>query len=216
MSANKFKAALFDLDGVVFDTEPQYTIFWGAECRRYHPEKPGLEYAIKGQTLTEILENVFPQQRDEWDDMVQRLNAYESQMCYEYVDGFEAFIADVRNHGVATAVVTSSNKPKMESVYCRHPEIKKLFDVVLTSENFEKSKPDPDCYIKGAEYFSAQVEECLVFEDSFNGLKSGRASGSKVIGLATSNPKDKIESLCDIVIDNYRDLTFLSLIDRLV
>ena len=55
----KIKAALFDLDGVVFDTEPQYTVFWGGECRRYHPEEPGLEHRIKGQTLEEIYERCF-------------------------------------------------------------------------------------------------------------------------------------------------------------
>ena len=43
-----YKAALFDLDGVVFDTESQYSIFWGSECRRYLPEEDGLEHKIKG------------------------------------------------------------------------------------------------------------------------------------------------------------------------
>ena len=48
------KAALFDLDGVIFNTEPQYTEFWRSQCRLYHPEMPGLENQIKGQTLVEI------------------------------------------------------------------------------------------------------------------------------------------------------------------
>ena len=56
---NKFKAALFDLDGVVFDTEPQYSVFWGGICRQYHPEHPGLEHEIKGQTLTQIYDRWF-------------------------------------------------------------------------------------------------------------------------------------------------------------
>ena len=59
METKQFKAALFDLDGVVFDTEPQYTKFWGAQCREFRPDYPGLEHAIKGQTLCEILENYF-------------------------------------------------------------------------------------------------------------------------------------------------------------
>ena len=46
MDQKVFKAALFDLDGVVFDTEPQYTVFWGSICRQYHPEHPGLEHEI--------------------------------------------------------------------------------------------------------------------------------------------------------------------------
>lgn len=212
---NKYKAALFDLDGVVFDTEPQYTVFWGGECRRYHPEIPGLEYAIKGQTLTEIFENHFAAERDEWDEITERLNSFEENMDYIYVDGFEEFIADVRSHGIKTAVVTSSNKPKMESVFAKRPELKDMFDVILTSECFERSKPDPDCYIKGAECFQAHPEECIVFEDSFNGLKSGKMSGAKVVGLSTSNPKEKIEELCNLVIPDYKDTSIETLISQL-
>lgn len=212
---NKYKAALFDLDGVVFDTEPQYTVFWGGECRRYHPEIPGLEYAIKGQTLTEIFENHFAAERDEWDEITERLNSFEENMDYIYVDGFEKFIADVRSHGIKTAVVTSSNKPKMESVFAKRPELKDMFDVILTSECFERSKPDPDCYIKGAECFHAHPEECIVFEDSFNGLKSGKMSGAKVVGLSTSNPKEKIEELCNLVIPDYKDTSIETLIGQL-
>lgn len=212
---NKYKAALFDLDGVVFDTEPQYTVFWGGECRRYHPEIPGLEYAIKGQTLTEIFENHFAAERDEWDEITERLNSFEENMDYIYVDGFEKFIADVRSHGMKTAVVTSSNKPKMESVFAKRPELKDMFDVILTSECFERSKPDPDCYIKGAECFHVHPEECIVFEDSFNGLKSGKMSGAKVVGLSTSNPKEKIEELCNLVIPDYKDTSIETLIGQL-
>ena len=59
MEKKEMKAALFDLDGVVFDTEPQYTIFWGAQCREFHPEHPGLEHEIKGQTLVQIYDAWF-------------------------------------------------------------------------------------------------------------------------------------------------------------
>lgn len=50
----ELKAALFDLDGVVFNTEPQYTIFWKSQFKMYHPELPGIENQIKGMTLVEI------------------------------------------------------------------------------------------------------------------------------------------------------------------
>ena len=59
------KAALFDLDGVIFNTEPQYTEFWRSQCRLYHPEKPGLENQIKGQTLVEIYEKYFADVKEE-------------------------------------------------------------------------------------------------------------------------------------------------------
>ena len=49
--------------------------------------------------------------------------------------------------------------------------------------------------------------DCVVFEDSFNGLRSGRASGAKVVGLSTSHSPEKISSLCDLVIPNFCGLT---------
>lgn len=201
------RAALFDLDGVVFDTEHQYSIFWGAESRRYHPEIPDLEYRIKGQTLTQIFDGYFSDVRDEQPAIVERLNEFERNMDFEYIDGFLDFIQELRSHGVKTAVVTSSNRIKMSSLYERRPEFSKLFDAILTSEDFAYSKPHPDCYEKGAARFGCTKDECVVFEDSFNGLKSGRAAGMKVVGLTTSNPREQIAPLCDIVIDNFTQLT---------
>ena len=199
------KAALFDLDGVVFDTEPQYTVFWGAQCREFHPEHPGLEHEIKGQTLTQIYEKHFTANGlDEKQPLItKRLDEYEAQMHYDYIDGFEEFIRDLRQRGIKTAVVTSSNMPKMQSVYRQRPEFQQLFDEILTSEDFERSKPDPDCYLKAAARFQAAPEECVVFEDSFNGLKSGKAAGMYVVGLSTTNAAEKIAPLCDEVIHDY-------------
>ena len=201
----KYKVALFDLDGVVFDTEPQYTVFWGSIARQYHPEIPGLEHTIKGSTLDQIFGKYFADVPEEHASIVERLNAWELQMKYEYLDGFEAFIGFLRSRGVRTAIVTSSNRPKMEAVYAQHPELKDYFDAILTSEDFSESKPSPDCYIKGAERFHVLPEECVVFEDSFNGLESGRESGAYVVGLSTTNPAEQIAPLTDIVIADYND-----------
>lgn len=208
----QLKAALFDLDGVVFDTEPQYTEFWGSQCRLYHPEHPGLEHEIKGSTLTQIYDRWFSGSlASEQAVITSRLNAFEAQMRYEYIAGFEAFIADLHSHGVKTAVVTSSNQPKMECVYRAQPGFKQLFNAILTSEDFTYSKPHPDCYLKAAERFSVDPMECVVFEDSFNGLKSGRAAGMKVVGVATTNTPQAIASLSDIQIVDYRQMSFMSL-----
>ena len=209
MIQSKLKAALFDLDGVVFDTEPQYTIFWGGICRQYHPEHPGLEHEIKGQTLTQIYDRWFsgpllPEQ----DSITSRLNDYEQQMSYEYIAGFETLIATLRSHGVKTAVVTSSNIPKMESVYRHQPGFSSLFDAILTSEDFDRSKPDPDCYLKAAQRLDTESDECIVFEDSFNGLRSGRAAQMAVVGLATTNTIETITPLSDLQLKNYEGVTF--------
>ena len=209
MQKNKLKAALFDLDGVVFDTEPQYTIFWGQICRQYHPEHPRLEHEIKGQTLVQIYDRWFsgPLEKEQ-PSITKRLDAYEQQMHYDFIDGLLDLLTDLKAHGVKTAVVTSSNRPKMESVYRQHPDFTQLFDAVLTSEDFSRSKPDPECYLKAAERFGAEPESCIVFEDSFNGLRSGRAAGMKVVGLATTNPTDAIAPLSDVQTSDYKDMDY--------
>lgn len=211
----ELKAALFDLDGVVFDTEPQYTVFWGEMCRQYHPEHPGLEFEIKGSTLDQIY--------DRWwngslvaarEDVTARLNAFEAQMQMIYVEGFERFVGELRQHGVKTAVVTSSNLPKMQSVYRQRPAFKEMFDAILTSEDFAESKPSPDCYLRGAARFGAQADECVVFEDSINGLKSGRAAGMFVVGLTTTNDEETVKPLSDCQIANYNNFDYQKLKEK--
>ena len=205
----QLKAALFDLDGVVFDTEPQYTVFWGSQCRLYHPEHPGLEHEIKGSTLDQIYGRWWSGELEKEREVVtQRLNEFEAQMDYTYINGLEAFINDLHQHGVKTAVVTSSNQPKMQSVFKARPEFKELFDEILTSEDFAESKPSPDCYLRGAARFGVEPSECVVLEDSFNGLKSGRAAGMFVVGLATTNKKEDISSLSDVQISDYEGFTY--------
>ena len=203
MNRLDFKAALFDLDGVVFDTEPQYTVFWGGQCRLYFPDDVGLEHRIKGQTLRQIYDLLLPGRPDEQATVTERLNAFESGMRYDYVPGLVDFVKHLRSRGVKTAIVTSSNDAKMANVYRAHPEVKELFDAVLTSDDFERSKPDPDCYLKAAERLGVEPKECVGFEDSFNGLRSVRAAGMYVVGLATTNSREAIEEFADEVIDDY-------------
>lgn len=194
---------MFDLDGVVFDTEPQYTIFWGSQFKKYYPQEPGLELKVKGMTLVQIYDMYFNDQPQKQADITRELNDFEVNMNYEYVAGFEQFITKLRSIGVKTAVVTSSNREKMENVYAKHPEFKTYFDEVLTSEDFAKSKPDPDCYLKAAQKFGANVDECVGFEDSFNGLKSLQGANMTIVGLATTNSAEAIAEYAHKVIDNY-------------
>ena len=149
----ELKAALFDLDGVVFNTEPQYTIFWKSQFSMYHPELPGIENQIKGMTLVEIYDKYFANRIEEQAQITAKLNEFEVNMHFEFIEGFVDFVTDLRNNGVKTAVVTSSNRQKMENVYAKVPTFKNLFDRILTSEDFTEGKPNPAPYLKGAEVF---------------------------------------------------------------
>ena len=201
------KACLFDLDGVVLDTEPLYTLFWHDMGNKYRPDVPDFEYVIKGQTLVQIYDKYFAGEETMQKEITELLNEYEHNMSYDYIVGFEHFVKELRNKGLKTAVVTSSNLEKMQNVYKRHPEFKGYFDEILTSEDFTESKPSPECYLKAAACFGVLPEECVVFEDSFNGLRSGIASGARVIGLATTNSVAEIEAYTKEVISNYEGFT---------
>ncbi len=197
---------LFDLDGVITDTEPQYKIFW---------DRMGLEYLgiedfqnrIKGQTLVRIYEGYFAGMLAEQEEITAKLNEYERGMSYDYIPGVYEFMQELKAAGIPMAVVTSSNEAKMDHVRKAHPELWDMVDVVLTSEHFTKSKPDPECFLKGMEFLGGVPEETYVFEDTIHGINAGRASGAHVIGLATTNPRELITPLCERVIDNFVDFS---------
>lgn len=198
--------ALFDFDGVIADTETQYTVFWDRMGKDYLGLE-GFGHTIKGQTLVQIFDRYFNGMIREQEEIVPQLNEFERNMTYGYIPGADAFMKELKAAGIPMAIVTSSNDIKMSNAYREHPELLELVDTVLTSEHFTKSKPDPECFLKGMEVLGGAPEDTVVFEDSFHGLTAGRASGAKVIGLATTNKREAIAPLCDMVIDDFLGLT---------
>ena len=207
MAETKNIAVLFDFDAVVVDTETQYSVFWHKMGVDYLGMED-LESRVKGQTLMYIYDTFFSGMTKEREEITVGLDRFEQDMSYDFVPGVEEFIADLHRNGVKMAVVTSSNDKKMEAVYRAKPEIKSMFDRILTAEMFTASKPAPDCFLLGMEVFGATPETTYVFEDSFNGLKAGMASGATVIGLATTNSREEITPLCHYVLDDFQGFTY--------
>ena len=208
------KAALFDLDGTLVDSEAQYTAFWGMMGKKYLPEIPDLASCVKGTTLRNILDTYFPD-KELQDKIPGIIDDYESKMDFTPIAGAAEFLKDLKANGVKCAVVTSSDKKKMGHVYNKEKEFMQLFDAVLTAEDFSASKPDPDCYLKAAKKLGAAIDECVVFEDAFNGINAGRNAGMPVIGLATTNKREQIENLCVHVIDDYIGFDYNAVVDIL-
>ena len=195
--------ALFDLDGVILDTEGSYTAFWDDYGSRHFSEKDfGLK--IKGQTLVKILGDYFPEE-NERKAITDDINDFERNMSYPFVPGVENYIKSLKSNGIRTAVVTSSNLLKMENVYRCHPGFREMFDMILTSEDFSESKPSPYCYLKAMRLFGAGPEDCVVFEDSLAGLQAARASGAFVTALTTTNPEEVVRNYADLVIRDFND-----------
>ena len=158
----KYKAALFDLDGVLIDTEPIYTRIWSDIESRFPTGIPDFALSIKGNTLPRILgENFKPEDHDE--------------------------------------------------MFAMHAGLRELFGAVITDSWVSKGKPDPECYMIGARELGAKPEECVVFEDSYNGLKAGRAAGSYVVALSTTNPAEKLADLSDMVAGSLSEIDIDSL-----
>lgn len=208
MDNTKCIAALFDFDGVVMDTETQYSLFWNKIGKQYFPQIEEFGRIIKGQTLVNIYAKYFAGMEKEQQDITARLNQFEKDMAYEYIPGVVDFMKDLRAHGVKMAIVTSSNGLKMANVYKAHPELKELVDRILTAEMFTRSKPAPDCFLLGAEVFGTVPQNCVVFEDSFHGLEAGNAAGMAVVGLCTTNPKEAIADKCKLVMPDFTAFSF--------
>ena len=207
MKSTERIAALFDFDGVIMDTEGQYSIFWNEQGKKYLNEDD-FGRRIKGQTLQQIYDKHFAGMDKIQHQITEDLNRYENQMNYDYLPGVEEFLKGLRQHGVKIALVTSSNDKKMSAVYHAQPKLSEYFDHILTANDFTRSKPDPECFLLGMEIFEATPENTFVFEDSFHGLQAGMDSGATVIGLATTNSREAIGQKAHHILDDFSNMTF--------
>ena len=122
-------AGLFDLDGVILDTEDFYSQFWGEQGRLYCPEIPDFTAKVKGRTLSDLLTTYFPG-KEQAETIIRKLGDFERQMPFRFIAGADGFIRDLKAHGVKLAIVTSSNDAKMAEVYRVLPQLKEWFDVM--------------------------------------------------------------------------------------
>jgi len=196
-------AYLFDLDGVIIDTEPQYDIFWKTTAEKYHLGIDNFEKIIKGTILPNILSKYFSnfpestQQKIAFDNQ-----SFELEMDIIPVPGVMDFLEEAKKAGIPMGLVTSSDDRKIEYAFSRLP-IRQYFDTIVSADRITHGKPDPMCYLLAAQDLGISPVHCYVFEDSFNGIKSGNAAGMKVIGVSTTNPADSIAKDCIKVIPDF-------------
>ena len=201
----KKRGVLFDLDGVLLDSEGQYSIFWAETEKEYPTGVPDFADYIKGFHLTRIL-GYFA------DDAVrtiilERLLEFERSMSFVFFPGALDFVKQLRNAGIPMAIVTSSDRKKMQALYSQYPEFPTLFDQIVTGDMVTRAKPDPDCFLMGAKLIGVDIKDCIVFEDSHNGLIAARASGATVIGIASTLSVDDVTPLSDLTVNAVSELT---------
>ena len=199
------RGVLFDLDGVLLDSEGNYTIFWAQMDKEYPTGIENFASYIKGLHLTRILG--FFDSDDVRRQVLERLLDFERDTKYEFFPGALDFVRRLRDAGIPMAIVTSSDHKKMQALYEQYPEFPTLFDHIITGDMVTKAKPDPECFLTGAKLLGLDIKDCIVFEDSRNGLLAGRASGARVIGLPTTMDADTVSQLSDVTVDAVSQLS---------
>lgn len=199
---------LFDLDGVVLDTESLYYEFWEAQGKQFLPDDPDFALRIKGQSLPQIFAENFGGDKRVEAAITRNLRIYEERMTYRYFAGVPALLATLHSCGVPTAIVTSSTRDKMARIYAAMPEFAGYFSRIFTAESVTRSKPAPDCYLHAAEAMGFAPKDCIVFEDSLNGCLSGRAAGMTVVGVATTLPAEHLAPYSDTLVSTLAAFDF--------
>lgn len=201
---------LFDLDGVLIDSERIYTKIWEAIEEQWPTGVENFAYKIKGTTLEDILDHYFPDE-DVRKQVVKELYRLEGMMIYGPKPGALEFIESLNVHNIPIALVTSSNAKKMQHLWNDMPGFKEEFNVIITGDEVTNSKPDPEGYLKAAAKIGVRPTACAVFEDSLQGVKAGKAAGAYVVGVAGTLKAEDIAPYSDVVVDSVADVDIVEL-----
>ncbi|MDE6340900.1 MAG: HAD family phosphatase [Muribaculaceae bacterium] len=199
MKENDTIGCLFDLDGVLVDSERIYTKIWESIEKQWPTGVENFAYKIKGTTLEDILTRYFPEEIR--GKVTEELIRLEGMMIYGPLPGAVEFLDKLRERNIPVALVTSSNNLKMEHLWQDMPDFRSRFNLIITGDVVTNSKPDPEGYLKAAGGLGVKPQRCAVFEDSLQGVKAGRAAGAFVVGVAGTLKAEDIAPYCDIVVN---------------
>ncbi len=202
---------LFDMDGVIVDSNPAHKIAIGLFCKNHNRlvDDAFLQSRIYGRTnhewIPELFENTLSEaELLEYADEKERLFRDVFKKDLYPVEGIIEFIDHLKNNGFKMAVATSAPGENAEFILSGLG-IKNRFDAVLDSSHVKKGKPNPDVYMKAAAALGLPPEQCIVVEDSLAGVQAGKSAGCKVIGITTTHSREELNA-CDLVIDDFRGL----------
>lgn len=205
MTSSQRKAILFDLDGVLIDSEGLYTGFWQRTEAEFPTGIPDFAHVIKGTNLEKILMH-FPSEEVR-EEILRRIYEFDRNLTYPLFDGALDLLRGLRQAGAATALYTSSNPEKMERLFTVHPVLATLFDVIVNGSMVTRSKPDPEGYLTAARTLGIAPEHCVVVEDSLQGVRAGLAAGATVAAITGTVERRELEQLTPHVFDSVGQLT---------
>ena len=205
-------AVLFDMDGVIIDSNPYHKDAWMAFCRRYQVElrEEDVPRYIYGKTNKTALVDVF--QREFSPEESFRMSEEKEAIYRELhrpdinlIKGLPALLEEFRQHQVPLAVCTNAPVANLDFML-EETGIRPYFQVLIDASKVSKGKPDPEIYLKAAQLLGIAPERCIVMEDSTVGVEAGLRAGMKVVGITTTHSRQELAHT-HLVIDDFDELS---------
>ena len=201
---------LLDFDGVVVNSEPLYEKAMNIQFKKYGIQVEAKDWLFfKGKDA----KAVFSYIQDKYDAQIDidKMRAdygvdlfKEFKINMRFIPGFVEFYHSCLDE-FSDLIITSTSREVMDWTFENVP-VDNIFSGMITSSEVENTKPHPEPYLKGAEKIGIPIEKCIVIEDSVNGIRAGKASGAKVIGITTTFPADVIHE-ADLIVSSYDELS---------
>jgi len=125
---------------------------------------------------------------------------------YESISGVKELIKDLFNKGIVIAVASSSSSIFIKEVLSKI-KLDSYIQLFVSAENVKKGKPAPDVFIRVSELIEVEPKDCVVIEDSANGVLAAKRAGMKVIGYNNPNSGNQKLTHADFVIDDFKRVT---------
>lgn len=212
---------LFDWDGVVIDSHAQHELSWEMIAEELGRPLPGGFFKKTfGMRNVGIIPMWLPETEGNLAE-IQRIGDRKEEL-YRMIlrrDGLSAlpgvkdFLQAAKAAGIPRCVGSSTPRANIEAVV-EMTGLQGLFDDMVCAEDVSRGKPAPDVFLKGAEKIGRDPGRCVVFEDAFVGLEAGRAGGMKTVGIASTNPIEKL-TMADAAFHSLAGVTPEALIERL-
>ena len=208
-----FKALLFDMDGVLIDSEPLHKKIEQdilLELGVNLPLEEHFKYASMGLEFWNIMEERFGFNRKTTADELHRekaaryLEALTSKPILP-IDGLEDLLCAATQKGMVLAVASSSSTVNINLVL-NAIGLKHYFTLIVSGEQVPLNKPNPDIYLKTSELLKLEPTVCMVVEDSANGVKSAKGAGMYCVGFRNLSSGNQDISPADVIVDSLREI----------
>jgi beta-phosphoglucomutase len=188
----RIRALIFDMDGVIIDSNPWHRISWSEYMRRHGIEMTeAMQQRMYGKRNDEIVLDFFGASLSHAEVFAHGAakealyrELIEPRLGESLVPGIREFLERHRNPDLAVA--TNAEAANVDFVL-DHSGLRPLFRVIVNGHQVTNPKPHPEIYLRAAEGLQAPPEDCIVFEDSYTGVASGLAAGMRVIGVGTTH-----------------------------